>query len=148
MKILKGRRDGININSWLPWTYLVLARMFSSWPATPSHPCRHMVCHTLPRASPLPMDLLNNHPAVLACGVQDERNQDRSAGRVQFGEGKLGRVISSLVGLRPGYLYTVHGSTNGAWACSMRRNWGPIMKTGGSSTNLRLVIPTIQLQAD
>lgn len=90
MKILKGRRDGININSWLPWTYLVLARIFSSWPATPSLPCRHMVCHTLPRASPLPMDLLNNHPAVSACGVQDERNQDRSAGRVQFGEGTLG----------------------------------------------------------
>ena len=67
------------------------------------------------------LGLLNHHAAVAACGVQGKWNQDRCPGRVPFGEEVL-QSSPILVGLRPGYSYTVHGSTNGAWACCMLRN--------------------------
>lgn len=113
---MKRQEKGININMWLLWAYTVRSYLLVYSEAGLQLLRRHMVYILSTDSSSPAFGILNHHAAVSACGVQGKRNQDRCPGRVLFGEGIL-ESSPNLVGLRPGYSYTVHGSNSGAWAC-------------------------------
>ena len=70
----KEQMEGINIKSWLAWAYSVHARIFSSWPAAPSYPCRHMVNTPSTENHPLPLDYLISMPQFRGVGSMVQRD--------------------------------------------------------------------------